>query len=44
MDALIILDEVTKRGEDHWVEDPWGLYAHVNRVSHVLLGVSIADA
>eukprot|EP00268_Persea_americana_P048212 TRINITY_DN5071_c1_g1_i1.p1 TRINITY_DN5071_c1_g1~~TRINITY_DN5071_c1_g1_i1.p1 ORF type:complete len:110 (-),score=2.54 TRINITY_DN5071_c1_g1_i1:472-801(-) len=43
-DALFILDEVMGRGEDHWVEDSQGLYTHVNQVSHVLRGMSIADA
>ena len=43
-DALFILDEVMEKGEDHWVEDPRGLYTHVNQVSHVLRGMSIADA
>ena len=43
-DALIILDEVMERGEDHWVEDPRGLYTHVDQVAHVLRGMSIVDA
>ena len=32
-DALFILDEVMGRGVDHWVEDPWGLYTHLNQVT-----------
>lgn len=28
-DALTILDTMTERGEDHWVEDLQGLYTHV---------------
>ena len=42
--ALFILDEVMERGEDHWVENPWGLHTHINQVTHVLRGMSIADA
>ena len=43
-DALFILDDVTEKGEDHWADDPRGLYAHVNQVAHVLRGISIDDA
>ena len=42
-DALFILDEVMGRGEDHWVEDPRGLYTYVNQVSYVLREMSIAN-
>ena len=43
-DALMILNELTEKGEDHWAEDPRGLYTHVNQVATVLRGVSIEDA
>ena len=35
-DALFILDEVMERDENHWIEDPRGLYTYLNQVTHVL--------
>ena len=41
--ALSIHDGVLERGTEGWIEDPHGLYTHVEQATHVMRGMFIEE-